>query len=128
MNIDYSCSCDIDEAADVYVTKVKKARVQHRCEECFNAILPGEQYHEARMLYDGSWERYTTCCRCMALEAWVKAHIPCFNQCRMHGRLLDDVHSTLEDVLLKNDVPGLKFGALRRYHAIKNGPTFTRNP
>lgn len=122
MNIDYSCSCDIDEVADVYVAKVRKARVQHKCDECFHAVLPREQYHEARMLYDGRWDTYRTCCRCMALEAWVKAHIPCFNQCRTHGNLLEDVYNTVDDVTMRNDVPGFRFGALRRYHAIVNGP------
>lgn len=126
MSIDYSCFCDIDDVAEVYFTKVRKARVQHKCDECFHEVLPGEQYHEAKMFYDGSWSRYVTCCRCMELEAWVKAHIPCFNQCRMHGSLLDDVKSTVDDVTMRHDVPGLKFGALRRYHAIENGPRVKR--
>ncbi len=126
MTIDYSCYCDIDDVADVYVAKVKRARKQHRCSECGHAILPGEEYHEAKMLYDGSWDRYTTCARCRALEAWIKAHVPCFNQCRMHGNFLEDAFACVDEVTMKNDVPGFKFGALRRYHAIENGPIFRR--
>lgn len=62
--MDY-CSCD-GESADVYRSKIVKARKQHICNECKEVINVGEEYKYISYLMDGDWSHLKICefCQC----------------------------------------------------------------
>ena len=89
------CYCDYGESPDVYDAAKRKARVRHKCYECGGAIVPGEVYERAAMLYEGSWDTNKTCCRCLDVREYVTAHAPCF--CWMHGSMLEDAKAVINE-------------------------------
>lgn len=120
----FECVCDYDPS-DVWEESKPVARVRHRCTECGGPILPGERYDRVASLYDGAWSHYKTCPRCMAIVAYVKAHVPCF--CWYREGLFEDggARDTLERYA--HEAPGLMFGygrllvALRRFKTANKG-------
>ena len=79
--------CDGEQPA-VCTTKARKARKQHRCEECNGIIPPGELYEYTRGLWDGSWLEFRTCLPCKAARAELEDNlssqgdfcVPCIGQ------------------------------------------------
>ena len=108
------CYCDY-ERPDFYFRSAHRARVAHKCYECGARILPGELYEVARGKWDGDFDQFKTCCRCLALREWVVAHVPC--SCWSHGNMREDVLIDAEHWGMQ--APGLWFGALRREVAIR---------
>lgn len=90
-----ACYCDFGDPPDVYAAERRKARKSFRCDECMNGIVPGEKYERASSLYDGAWGVMRTCCRCLDARDYIEAHAPCF--CWLHGSMLDDAKSTLNE-------------------------------
>ena len=54
------CSCDYD-APEFWVATIRRARKQHRCDECFKPIMPGEQYEAVAAFGDGGFYAPKTC-------------------------------------------------------------------
>lgn len=103
------CYCDY-EPSTVYSKTMPIARKQHRCDECFRPIAPGEQYERVFGVWDGDASTFRTCAQCLALREYVLAHVPCL--CWSHGSMIDDCISTADEYA--HEAPGLLFGARRR--------------
>jgi len=109
------CFCDYDPPIFARAAK-PVARVEHKCYECGGRIGAGEQYERV----SGLWDRaeglttFKTCPRCLALREFVKAHVPCL--CWAHGNTIEDCMNAVEE--FAHETVGLRFGALRRLHAI----------
>lgn len=56
---------DSDEFAEVSVLKLVRGRKPWTCCECGDAIDVGDLHEHAKLLYDGAWDEYRTCARCM---------------------------------------------------------------
>lgn len=102
------------EPAEFYHKEERRAKKDHRCSECGRTIEPSETYEYVRGKWNGDFDTFKTCPRCLALLEWVQAHVPCF--CWEHGNLIEDAIETARDYA--NDAPGLLFGAYRRHVAI----------
>lgn len=104
------CYCDY-ETPTVYSIATPTAKRSHKCIECGNAISIGERYERITSLFDGEWDTYKTCCRCIAVREYVKAHVPCF--CWYHYNLLDDADAAMDEYA--HLVPGMRmeYGRLR---------------
>ncbi len=64
------CLCPGDyEPADVFSTKLVKARKEHRCVECSRVIPVGYTHERVNILYEGQWSTYRTCRLCVAVAA-----------------------------------------------------------
>jgi hypothetical protein len=118
----YDCVCDGPQP-DLYQVAQHKARKEHACSECGRRIAAGESYERVRGIWEGDPGVYRTCCRCLALREWVKAHVPCF--CWYHGNMIDDAIEEARNSA--PEAPGFLFGAYRRYVAIKAAPKLARS-
>lgn len=107
------CFCAYD-APDFYAKRLVRASKQHNCSECFHKIQPGERYEYAVGKWDGAFDRFKTCSRCLDMREYVKAHVPCL--CWAHGNIIDDCYDAVDDYA--HEAPGLKFGYWRRCVAI----------
>ena len=105
-----ACYCDYGDPPQAYSATRHKARRAYRCEECMRQIAPGEQYERAAALYDGAWDVMRTCCRCLDARDYITAHAPCF--CWLHGSMLDDAKSTLEQY--GGESAGFYLGGMKR--------------
>lgn len=56
---------DFDETYDVGEAKLRKARKVWKCCECGDDIESGDLYEDFRGCYDGAWDQYRTCARCV---------------------------------------------------------------
>lgn len=117
------CFCAYDQPA-FYSARTVTAGKQHKCSECFRAIQPGERYEYAVGKWDGHFDCFKTCCRCLDLKQYVKAHVPCF--CWAHGNIIDDCYDTADNYA--HEAPGLKFGYWRRCVAILRAPRVEAKP
>ena len=109
------CSCDYDAPA-VYDRKERRARTAHRCSECARPIRTGETYEDVRGLWDGRWDRFRTCSRCLDLRRFAEDRAEC--SCWAHGNVIEDAIETARE----EGRPGLLFGAYRRLVAIRRNP------
>lgn len=75
------CDLSYEETSTLYnVTRIKKARVEHRCDGCGRVIAAGEAYDRHASLYDRHWTTEEACLECAsALAEFGKAHrfTPC---------------------------------------------------
>jgi hypothetical protein len=89
------CSCDDAEPAIFHVRVERTARVEHRCYECNERILPGSRYVSLTAKWDrcGSIHRDAFCLHCEELrEAWHD-----FEGCWLpYGNLLDELRQCLD--------------------------------
>lgn len=103
------CYCDY-EMPTVHNVSTPTAKKAHKCEECRSTIQPGDKYERSEGLWDGEWQTFKTCKRCLDLREFVRANVPCF--CWGHGNLHDDCANTIEEYA--HETVGLRFGYLRR--------------
>jgi hypothetical protein len=108
-----SCSCDYD-MPEFYTARIHTARKQHKCSECGCKINPGERYENVFGGWCGEVDNPKTCCRCLDLREYVKAHVPCF--CFAHHNVHEDAMETARE--WSHEAAGLLFGAYRRMIAI----------
>lgn len=111
-----ACFCDYDQP-EFYNQRMQTAKKEHRCKECGKPIATGEIYENVSGKWDGRFDTFKTCPRCLALKDWVKAHVPCF--CWAHGNIREDALETAREY--DRQAPGLLFGAYRREVAIRRG-------
>ena len=60
---------DHGESCDVLTEKLRRARKEHTCCECGDAIKPGDLYEDSDGLWDGMWAKHRTCARCVNVRA-----------------------------------------------------------
>ena len=63
------------ESADVYTDEWRKARKEHWCHACAEAIVPGQRYMRVAMLFEGRWEIIVRCERCESIHAHLRGRI-----------------------------------------------------
>ena len=109
--MDCYCGDDAEYPSIFDERLVQAARDPHECTDCGRAILPGESYRYIWGVWptiDGA-ATYLTCARCMVLEEWCKAHVPCY--CPMLGALHEAVGYAVGDgeaaAILKPDYDAL---------------------
>jgi hypothetical protein len=112
-----NCFCDYDPP-EFYSPRIVIASKQHKCDECARAIQPGERYEYVVGKWDGRFDRFKTCARCLDLKEYVMATVPCL--CWAHGNIIDDCYSAVDEYA--HEAPGLKFGYWRRRVAIARAP------
>ncbi len=64
-----SCDCIYPS---VYKARVVRTRKLHKCCECGNKILPGQQAEKVDALWDGQFSTIYTCLECMAVRDRLK--------------------------------------------------------
>lgn len=122
----YDCVCDYDQPS-FYVSSKPVARKLHRCEECGSAIAAGEAYESAKGIWDGRFDVFKTCARCVALRDHLKAHVRCF--CWAHGSLHEDISYCVQEMPAEARGSGLLFELGRLAVAIRRAPSFySRTP
>lgn len=66
------CTCTIsvdhDGGPEAFKKIVRTARKEHRCDECYRTIMPGEKYEYVSGIWDGRPESYKTCLDCVSLR------------------------------------------------------------
>lgn len=115
----YDCYCDY-ERPEFYERIQHTARKPHKCEECGCAIQSGEKYERAAGKWDGRFDVFKTCCRCLALREHIAAHVPCF--CWSHGGMLEDARNEVENLPHEAIGSGLFFELGRMAIAIRRAP------
>lgn len=60
----------------LYSERNVRARKQHRCCECRISIKPGDTYHRAEGLWDGSFQTFKTCTTCAEFRDWLARLMP----------------------------------------------------
>lgn len=118
------CYCDWDPPSVYRKTEHTARRKTRKCSECGATVGLGERYQLTFGVWDRVADSFTTCARCLALEDWVRAHVPCL--CLEHGNLIENCLETASDC--RQDAPGLWFGTLRRLHAIRRARGLTSSP
>lgn len=109
----YDCVCDYD-APQFYFADIRKARKQHKCEECGAPILPGDRYESVVGKWDGFVDTFKTCERCHDIRIWTKNNVPCL--CWVHGDMIEGCKEAVIEAQYraKDETRGLYFGFLRR--------------
>ena len=94
---------DDDESFLVFIQTKRKARKEHTCYECCNAIKKGEIYEKSSGFYDGQWDHYKTCCRCLDLHEAL-SDFSCYTQAhyRQFGSLVEDMEQYIQDCMIPN--------------------------
>ena len=103
--------CDCDSYSDPYWAETRKARIRHRCGECWRWIEPGENYEHVRGKCDGEMFVAKTCSHCLAILNYVTAHVPCF--CLEHGNMLDAADEEIREWGPTVPGMGMEYGRLR---------------
>lgn len=107
------CYCDYDPP-EFYAAKIRLAKKQHKCGECAGYIKLGERYEHVVGKWDGYFDTFKTCERCIDLQTWVKNNVPCF--CPVHGNMDTSMREAIDGAYDRapDEVRGLWFGFLRR--------------
>ena len=80
--------CSDGEPVTCYTSKRPKARVQHKCGDCGEAIPPGQHYIWEQFMWEGRWQVLRTCLACQDVFVYLwDADAECLH----HGGLRDYV-------------------------------------
>ena len=110
------CSCIDTSNDDGYSVclsqKIVKARKKHRCGECHQVILPGQEYERYTGIYDGDFFTAKTCSDCLSLR---ESEIFCGNW--RFGVIWDDFFDALREggdygILGEDGVPWTELSTL----------------
>lgn len=112
-----ACSCDYDPP-EFWSKSMPRAKKSHKCEECSGPIAVGERYEYVAGKWEGYFNHFRTCQRCVDLRHWMTKNLPCF--CWAHGNLRDDAREAVDSAYVRaaDEVRGLRFGLGRRLLAI----------
>ena len=101
------CNCDDYESPAVYHEQTRRAKVRHRCGECYGLIEPGTAYHESRGLWDGQWSTHKTCGSC-----WVLGHT--LLDCYSFGGLAEELQECWLDMRHQNSSTRIAVASMKR--------------
>ncbi len=116
------CLCDY-EPLQLAETHTRTARKSHRCGECNRTIQTGDRYEITTGLFEGEFEAYKTCRKCLDLRNFMQAHVPCFTQ--VFGVLHEDAMQTARD--WAHHTSGLLFGTYRLIIEAKRQPKWEKS-
>lgn len=85
-----------DEGPTCHTSKLRRARKEHQCSECSEAILPGQRYEYQSGIWDGRPDTFKTCLSCVE----IRDHFSC------DGYIYGQLWSDLEE----NFFPDMKAG------------------
>ena len=76
MECQCTISVDHDGEPDAFTEKIRTARKEHRCGECYRTIMPGEKYEYVSGIWEGRPDNYKTCMDCLSLretffDSWI---------------------------------------------------------
>lgn len=91
-----SVSGDWDPPA-FYAAEMRRARKDHKCDECRRVILPGEVYERTTAKWDESISSFKTCVDCQS------ARDSFFCNGYLHGSVWDDLEEHLNQVVRFGD-------------------------
>ncbi len=98
----YDCFCDYEPPTWCNIINVKASRKPHQCYECHAPIFVGEPYEYTSGLWEGEFQDFHVCTRCVELRQWATISVPCF--CWGYGNLHDDVREMARETA--RHVPG----------------------
>ncbi len=94
------CMADSGCEAEFNSEKVRKARKQHVCGECWRFIEPGEKYIYGAGKFDGEMYSSKMCLHCKVAANWLSI--------RCHGYLYGGISEDVGDHLQENVLDDLK--------------------
>lgn len=101
---DYSCVyVDYVKGPECFTDSIRKARKEHKCCECGDAIKRGDKYEETTGIWDGKPNRYRTCLDCLSVrnaffcDGWFYT----FVWENLYEHLRDCAHTTPTEALAK---------------------------
>lgn len=97
------CMIDGGEYCAVFVTKTRKARKPHQCEECGRLISPTERYRYQSWVMEGSAASAAMCGHCEAAADWLVINCG--------GYLVGGVTEDIREHIL--EYPSIAFGLQR---------------
>lgn len=69
MECSCSCACNIDyEPPEFFNDRIMRARKEHKCCECGEAICIGEKYEYITGKWDGNFDTFKTCLPCSRIR------------------------------------------------------------
>lgn len=83
------CMADFGLYIEFQTSSLRKARKQHRCDECNRDIGAGETYHIYTSKCDGQVSSNKTCVHCQVAQRWL------LKNC--HGFIFTEVRNDLEE-------------------------------
>lgn len=100
--------CAIDNADVVttfYHSEKRKAKKEHKCDECLRTIHSGEIYTNTFMVCEGSAATFHSCAHCEIAESWL------ITNCG--GYLSGGVYEDIEEHVHEYAHPSIRRGLLR---------------
>ena len=62
------CCIDVDDPVQLARHDIRKARKEHKCEECGEPIAKGQRYEYSSTLFDAMWSHQKTCLPCVGIR------------------------------------------------------------
>lgn len=112
------CYCDFDRPKLASET-TRKARKDHRCDECRRTIAKGECYQYHSLLFDGSWNTYRWCRHCAAAQGIAADLVDC--HCWLYSALWADLREHAQEERKNPALIRLVLGAQRKW-TYRRGP------
>ena len=113
------CMVDYSEPSKVFHRYERRARQEHKCDECGRVIAPGERYEAVAGLdYDDHWWKAKCCEHCQWARGWL--NVQC-NGFVYHGVREDLEEHWDEDYLLRDLDLGRRIIGMRRKWQRKDG-------
>lgn len=72
-----SIDCADAEAYDVYTETRRRARKEHKCCACKEAIRPGDYYEHIGAIAQGDAATFKRCLRCQRIHEHLRTKAPC---------------------------------------------------
>lgn len=73
--------------------ETRKARKEHRCEECYRKIQPGEEYRVAKWVNEGRVESMKMCAHCRVASKWLSDNCGGF----VYGGIWEDIEEHIDE-------------------------------
>lgn len=87
------CMIDDCERNEFSSSVKRKARKEHRCDECRRTIQPGETYELNVGMYDGMFNTNKVCAHCLIATAWLAKNCGGY----VTDAVLEDIREHIEE-------------------------------
>ena len=119
-----------DGIAVVLAARIRTARKQHSCHECYRKIMPGEKYHDERHLWDGELQNYKICPHCDVARDWLTEECGGFLYTAIQEDILEHANEQHYGVGVAKLAAGMRVKWRRKngqLFSIPKRPPLTRN-
>jgi len=100
-----------DERVRILDERLRKARVRHKCAECYRIIEPGESYLTESFVDEGKFNFHKTCAHCQIARQWLSDECGGF----IYGSVAEDLQEHAEDSYYGVNVKMLYVGLTRKW-------------